>query len=111
MFVYLGIQHTGGLEYVVKYILREPTSVYMAQLRLMVPVAVISAFINNIPLVAMTIPMVEQWCKTIKMSPSKLMMPLSFATILGGTCTLVGTSTNLIVISFLEQQMPDAKVV
>ena len=62
-----------------------------------VPVAIISSFINNTPVVAMFIPVVNDWCKKIGISPSKLFIPLSYVAILGGMCTLIGTSTNLVV--------------
>jgi len=62
--------------------------------------------INNTPLVAMMIPVVETWCKKQKISPSKLLIPLSYAAILGGTCTLIGTATNLVVVGFLKKEDP-----
>lgn len=66
-------------------------------LRMMFGVAILSAFLNNTPIVAFLIPFVYTWSKNNKIAPSKLMIPLSFATILGGTITLIGTSTNLVV--------------
>ncbi len=63
----------------------------------MIPVAFISAFMNNTPLVAMMIPVTADWAKKYNVPVSKLMMPLSFAAILGGCCTKIGTSTNLVV--------------
>ena len=63
----------------------------------MFPVAVISSLLNNTPVVAMMIPLVSKWAKRLKMSPSQLMMPLSYAAIVGGVCTLIGTSTNLVI--------------
>lgn len=63
-------------------------------------VAALSAFVNNTPLVAILIPYVYNWAKQKNISPSKVLIPLSYATMLGGTITLVGTSTNLIVNSF-----------
>jgi di/tricarboxylate transporter len=68
-----------------------------AQVRLMLPVVGVSAFLNNTPVVAMFIPVVNDWCKKSGLSPSKLFIPLSYAAILGGLCTLIGTSTNLVV--------------
>lgn len=60
-------------------------------------VASLSAFFNNTPIVAMLIPFVKSWGGRNKVAPSKLLIPLSYAAILGGCCTLIGTSTNLIV--------------
>jgi len=60
-------------------------------------VAGMSAFFNNTPLVAIMMPYVSSWSKTNNISPSKLLIPLSYAAILGGSATLIGTSTNLIV--------------
>ncbi|MGE3180263.1 MAG: SLC13 family permease [Phycisphaerae bacterium] len=62
-----------------------------------------SAFVNNTAVVAMMINIVADWCKRNGVSPSRLMMPLSFMTILGGMCTLIGTSTNLIVNGLLKE--------
>ena len=63
-----------------------------------------SAFLNNTPLVAVMIPYVHSWCKRNNISPSKFMMPLSYAAILGGCATLIGTSTNLIVNGLVVDQ-------
>jgi len=64
-------------------------------------VAVCSAFLNNTPLVAMLIPYIHSWGKRNEVAPSKLLIPLSYAAILGGCATLIGTSTNLIVNSLI----------
>jgi di/tricarboxylate transporter len=56
-----------------------------------------SAFLNNTPIVAMFIPILTGWCKKNQVAPSRLLIPLSYLCILGGTCTLIGTSTNLVV--------------
>lgn len=66
-------------------------------LRLLLPVAAMSAFLNNTPIVAMFAPAVLDWCRRNNRAPSSILMPLSYATILGGMCTLIGTSTTLIV--------------
>ncbi len=65
--------------------------------RLLIPVTMLSAFMNNTPVVAMLIPSVKEWSKRNGYSVSKYLLPLSYAAILGGLCTLIGTSTNLIV--------------
>jgi di/tricarboxylate transporter len=64
-------------------------------------IAGVSAFVNNTPLVAIMMPYVYQWAKRKNISPSKVLIPLSYAAILGGTITLVGTSTNLVVNGFV----------
>lgn len=92
-----GLQETGVVQWLGGALLGKPRSVAHAQIRMMVPVTIMSAFLNNTPLVAMMIPAVRDWAKKYQISPSKLMMPLSYAAIIGGTCTLIGTSTNLVV--------------
>ena len=71
--------------------------------RMMLAVAPASAFFNNTPLVAMMMPYISHWSKKRKVAASKLMIPLSYAAILGGCATLVGTSTNLIVNGLAEE--------
>jgi di/tricarboxylate transporter len=72
-------------------------------------IATFSAFLNNTPLVAVMIPYVHSWCKRNNISPSKFLIPLSYAAILGGSATLIGTSTNLIVNGLIVDQtiIPD----
>lgn len=72
-------------------------------LRMSVFVSGISAFVNNTPLVAVMMPYVYSWCKTHGAHPSKLMIPLSYAAILGGMMTVIGTSTNLVLNGFLAK--------
>lgn len=69
--------------------------------RMMVPVAGLSAFLNNTPIVVIFTPIIRRWCERMNIAPSKFLMPLSFAAIFGGTLTLIGTSTNLIVHGFM----------
>ena len=64
----------------------------------------LSAFLNNAPLVALMMPYVHSWSRKNKISPSKLLIPMSYAAILGGCATLIGTSTNLIVNGFVAEQ-------
>lgn len=92
-----GIQASGGAEMIVKHLLGRPGSVRSALTRLFIPVVSLSAFLNNTPVVATMIPAVISWSRKINMSPSKLLIPLSYTSILGGTLTLIGTSTNLVV--------------
>ncbi len=95
--VVAGVRETGGMDYLVRYLLGRPRGLYQARLRLMLPAALISAFLNNTPVVATFLPATLNWCRRIGLSPSRLLLPMSYATILGGTCTLIGTSTNLVV--------------
>lgn len=72
--------------------------------RLLVPTSALSAFINNTPLVAVLIPLAKQWSRRHGVAMSKLLMPVSFAAMLGGTCTLLGTSTNLLASGLLTDK-------
>lgn len=72
--------------------------------RLMLPVIFLSAFVNNTPIVASLMPVIKKWCKKHNLSISKFLIPLSYASILGGTCTLIGTSTNLVIHGLLLQE-------
>lgn len=71
---------------------------------MMILIAVISAFINNTPVVAVFIPVVIQIAKSSGQNPAKMLIPVSFASIFGGTCTLIGTSTNIVVSGVAEKQ-------
>jgi di/tricarboxylate transporter len=102
------LSETGVVSWISTNILGRPKSVFTAQWRLMAPVAVFSSILNNTPVVAMMVPAVRDWAKRNNLSASKLMMPLSYAAIIGGTCTLVGTSTNLVINGMLIAQTPDA---
>jgi len=101
--VVAGLTETGAVSWLTDYLFGRVKAVSVAILRLMIPTAAISAFVNNTPVVAMLIPAVNDWARQNKVPPSKLMLPLSYAAILGGTCTLIGTSTNLIVNGLLIQ--------
>ncbi|MCB0870460.1 MAG: anion permease [Solirubrobacterales bacterium] len=75
--------------------------------RMLLPTAGISAFINNTPLVAILIGQVTSWCNRRGVSPSKLLLPISYAAILGGILTVIGTSTNLTASGLLEESGQD----
>ena len=95
--VVTGLTQTGGMNWVSQKVLGLPEGQNAALLRMMPPVMGMSAFLNNTPVVAMFIPVISDWSRKLRISPSKLMIPLSYAAIFGGTCTLIGTSTNLVV--------------
>jgi di/tricarboxylate transporter len=92
-----GLGETGGMTIITQRFLGRPRSVIAAQARMMPAVSAASAFMNNTPVVAMFMPVLQDWCKKTGISPAKLYIPLSYAAIMGGLCTLIGTSTNLIV--------------
>lgn len=92
-----GLSETGATIAIAHRLLGRPKGGISARFRLMVPVAVLSAFMNNTPIVAMYLPIVHDWARKLRLSPSRLYMPLSFAAIMGGACTLIGTSTNIAV--------------
>jgi len=99
-----GLQETGVMASAASKLLGRPKSVVTAQTRMMLPVLGMSALVNNTPIVAMWLPVLGDWAKKHRISVSKLMLPLSYAAILGGACTLIGTSTNLVVGGLLVEQ-------
>jgi di/tricarboxylate transporter len=102
-----GLTETGAMSAAVERFLGRPKGTLGAQARLMFPVAAASAFLNNTPVVAMFMPVVKDWCTRQNLSPSRLYIPLSYAAVLGGVCTLIGTSTNLVVQGLLvEARLP-----
>ncbi len=102
-----GLKETGGIELIGRRLLGRPASLGIAQIRMMVPVAGMSAFMNTTPIVAMYLPMVSDWAKRLRISPSKLFMPLSFSGILGGQGTMIGTGSNLILMTLFVAFMQD----
>jgi di/tricarboxylate transporter len=102
--VITGFRETGGIGWIVQSVLGTARSLPHAQLKLMAPVAALSAFLNNTPVVAIFIPAIDDWAKRYRLSVSKLMLPLSYAAIAGGTCTLIGTSTNLVVNGLMKSE-------
>ncbi|MGQ7247839.1 SLC13 family permease [Halomonas sp. V046] len=101
------IRETGGIDLIIRYVLGRPRGERGALVRLILPVAVVSGFLNNTPVVATFLPAVVSWSRRLGVSPRRLLMPLSFASILGGTITLLGTSTNLVVHSLMVERYPE----
>lgn len=101
-----GLQATGAIQIISRWMLGKPTP-KTGLLRLMAPVAGLSAFMNNTPLVAFLMPVFVQLAKRLRISPSRYLIPLSYASILGGVCTLIGTSTNMVTESIIrDKKMP-----
>ena len=100
------IRETGGIDVIIRYVLGRPRSEGRALVRLLLPVAALSGFLNNTPVVATFIPAVLSWSRRVAVPAHRLLMPLSFASILGGTITLFGTSTNLVVHGLLIDRDP-----
>ncbi len=110
--VVTGLTQTGAMALIVQPLLGRPSTALAAQLRLLLPVTTLSAFLNNTPVVAMFMPVVNEICKKTGISPSKLYLPLAYAATFGGVCTLIGTSTNLIVAGLIAQAgLPDMPAV
>ncbi len=92
-----GMYSTGAINIIADRLIGRPRTTVSAQGKILPPVAIGSAFLNNTPLVAMLIPIVRDMARTGPLQGSKLYMPISFASVLGGTCTLIGTSVNIII--------------
>jgi di/tricarboxylate transporter len=90
-------QRTGALEGIFRHVFKKDDHPSTFRFKMMSSVGLSSAFLNNTPIVAMLIPYVHSWSKEHDLSPSRFMIPLSYAAILGGCITLIGTSTNLVV--------------
>ena len=98
------IRDLGIVETLFDKVFRRAKTYRQFMARMMILVGGFSAFLNNTPLVAVMMPYVHSWSKRNNVSPSKLLIPLSYAAILGGCITLIGTSTNLIVNGMLADQ-------
>lgn len=98
-----GLRDTGVLDWVGTQLLGrvETESLAMRRIATSVPV---SAFLPNTPVVAMLLPVVVDWCRKRSISPSRLLIPLSYFSILGGCCTLIGTSTNVVANGLLKTE-------
>lgn len=102
--VVAGLELTGATDLATAWLLRRPKNLVDAQLRLLAPVSVLSAFLNNTPIVAAMLPVVSDLCKRTQFPASRFFLPLSYAAIVGGMCTTIGTSTNLLVNSKIAEK-------
>ncbi len=100
-----GLRETQAIAWASTSLLGRPRTARSAQLRIVGPVAALSAFMNNTPLVAVMLPVVRDWAHKHSISVSALLIPLSYASILGGACTLIGTSTILVVNGLIVSQL------
>ena len=91
-----GLRTTGALDWIGTLVLGSAKTERSALLHLAATVVPVSAFVLNTPLVAMFMPVVLDWCRQRNVSPSRILLPLSYLTIVGGVCTLIGTSTTLV---------------
>ena len=87
--VVAGLMHTGVLQCIVRYLLGTPKGYAKAVMRLMLPVAALSSFLSNTTVVSLFVNIVKMWAKKLNVSPSKLLIPLSYASGMGGVCTLI----------------------
>ncbi len=101
--VIAGLTHTGVIQWMVRYLLGSPSTYPKAIVRMMLPVAVLSSFLSNTTVVALFLKVVKVWAKKLGIAPSKLLIPLCYASGMGGICTLIGTPPNLIISGFYMQ--------
>lgn len=93
-----GVRQSGALGQLIKKLLPQgETTVFKAQVRMLPTISFVSAFLNNTPVVVIFAPIIKRWAESVKLPATKFLIPLSYVTILGGVCTLIGTSTNLVV--------------
>lgn len=103
-----GVRKSGILERIVYHVLpRENVTVTKANMRFYPIVSLISAFFNNTPVVVIFAPMIKNWARKMHLPPTKFLIPLSYATVIGGICTLIGTTTNLVLHGMLMQEYKD----
>ncbi len=89
--------HSGLVHWMTSHLLGRPKDLSKALLQIMMPASIMSAFISSAPVMALMLGTVKMWARRRGFMPSKLLLPLSYATTLGGVCTLIGTTPNLVV--------------
>ncbi len=93
-----GVRQSGVLNRLAQtYLPRKRRKMVSLLPQIMIPVSALSAFLNNTPVVIIFAPIIKKWSENLNLSSKKFLIPLSYATIFGGMCTLIGTSTNLVV--------------
>ncbi len=100
--VMAGLRYTGVLQWMMRHLFGLPKRYSVALLRMMVPAAALSAFVSNTMLTMLFSNVLKRWAKKLDMAPSKLYLPMVYAVQMGGVCTLVGTSTNIVVADLYE---------
>jgi di/tricarboxylate transporter len=103
-----GMYATGAITIIMNKLIGLPRSITAAQIKILPPIAVGSAFLNNTPLVAMMIPVIRDLTQSTRLASKHLYLPMSFASILGGVCTIIGTSTNLVIAGLVVDAMTEA---
>jgi len=100
-----GVQRAGVLEWIGQKLTGDgPIGERALLARVLAPVAALSAFMNNTPLVAVLIPLTKQWSRQKGVPTSKMLLPINFAAMVGGTLTVIGTSTNMLATGLLEER-------
>jgi di/tricarboxylate transporter len=108
--VIAGLRETGTIAWFSHLVLGRPKSLVSAQIKLFGASSLLSTVINNTPVVAMFIPIAQEWAARYGLSISRLLLPMNNVVILAGMCTLIGTSTNLIVYGLLIEARPEANI-
>jgi len=103
--VMAGLMQTGVLYWLTKHLLGTPKNYQQAIVKLMVPIASLAAFLNSVNVVALFIDVVKIWARKLNTQPSRLLIPLSYAATLGGTCTLLGNSSNLVISGLYAERL------
>ena len=99
-----GLMQSGVLYWLTKHVLGEPKNYRYALIRLMLPISLLAALLNSVNVVALFIDAVKIWARKLNIAPSKLLLPLSYAATLGGMCTLLGNSSNLVIAGLYLQK-------
>ena len=102
--VIAGLMQTGVLYWLTKHLLGIPRNYKQAIVKLMIPIAGLGALLNSVNVLALFIDVVKLWARRLNTKPSRLLIPLSYAATLGGTCTLIGNSSNLIISGLYADQ-------